>query len=302
MMNSTNRRDIRDLQPRLNPVRVEAAPKPISPPRVATRRAHFELKGYGATHVGCKRRANEDSFWMLPKNDLWIVADGMGGHAGGQIASTLTVQEMGRHTVRLLSQAERSGAPVDIHSVLTEAVAMANEEISHITDLYPTLHSMGSTLTSMLAYGDTAYFAHIGDSRAYLIRDGRLIQVTEDHSFVQELVNLGHITPDQALTHIRRNLILKSISRNSSQNDISPDIYAVPMKTGDLFLMCSDGLIEHVRDPDILKVTRTHKAAGVPQALIERANSRDYASPSGVGTDNTTVVVVEVGPKRRRRG
>jgi protein phosphatase len=239
---------------------------------------------------------------MLPKNDLWIVADGMGGHAGGQIASTLTVQEMGRHTVRLLSQAERSGSPVDIHSVLTEAVAMANEEISHITELYPTLHSMGSTLTSMLAYGDTAYFAHIGDSRAYLIRDGRLIQVTEDHSFVQELVNLGHITPDQALTHIRRNLILKSISRNSSQHDISPDIYAVPMKTGDLFLMCSDGLIEHVRDPDILKVTRTHKAAGVPQALIERANSRDYASPSGVGTDNTTVVVVEVGPKRRRRG
>ena len=300
-MYSTNRRDIRDLQPRRNPVREQAQPKPIIAPVVSTRRPHFEMRGYGATHVGCKRRANEDSFWMLPKNDLWIVADGMGGHAGGQIASTLTVQEMGRHTVRLLAQAERSQAPVDIHSILTEAVAMANEEISHITDLYPSLQSMGSTLTAMLAYEDTAYFAHIGDSRAYLIRDGQLIQVTEDHSFVQELVNLGHITPDQALTHIRRNLILKSISRNSSMLDISPDIYAIPMRKGDLFLLCSDGLIEHVRDPDILKVARTHKAPNVPQALIERANSADYASPSGVGTDNTTVVVVEVGSKRHRR-
>jgi len=301
MMYSTNRRDIRDLQPRRSPIREQASPKPIIAPVAETRPPHFEMRGYGATHVGCKRKANEDSFWLLPNNDLWIVADGMGGHAGGQIASTLTVQEMGRHTVRLLANAERSAEPVDIHAILTEAVSMANEEISHITDLYPSLQSMGSTLTSMLAYGDTAYFAHIGDSRAYLIRDGALIQITEDHSFVQELVNLGHITPDQALTHIRRNLILKSISRNSSMLDIAPDIYAVPMKKGDLFLLCSDGLIEHVRDPDILKVSRTHKPALIPQALIDRANSRDYASPSGVGTDNTTVVVVEVGPKRHRR-
>lgn len=300
-MYSTNRRDIRDLQPRRNPIREQAAPKPIIAPVAETRSPHFEMRGYGATHVGCKRKANEDSFWLLPKNDLWIVADGMGGHAGGQIASTLTVQEMGRHTVRLLSQAERSAEPVNIFAVLTEAVAMANEEISHITELYPSLQSMGSTLTSMLAYGDTAYFAHIGDSRAYLIRDGALIQITEDHSFVQELVNLGHITPEQALTHIRRNLILKSISRNSSMLDISPDIYAVPMKKGDLFLLCSDGLIEHVRDPDILKVARTHKPMNIPQALVERANSRDYASPSGIGTDNTTVVLVEVGPRRHRR-
>jgi PPM family protein phosphatase len=301
MMHNTNRRDIRDLRPRLNPIREASSPKSMTPPSVVTKRPKFELRGYGATHVGCKRKANEDSFWMLPKQSLWIVADGMGGHAGGQIASTLTVQEMGKHATRLLAEAERAGEPVDVHAVLTRAVAMANEEVHHITDLYPSLQSMGSTLTSMLAYGDTAYFAHIGDSRAYLIREGRLIQVTEDHSFVQELVNFGHITPEQAITHYRRNLILKSISRNSNQMNITPDIYAVPMREGDRFLLCSDGLIEHVRDEEILRVSQLTSSAMMPQALISRANSADYASPSGIGTDNTTVVIVEVGPKRHRR-
>ena len=301
MMNHTNRRDIRDLRPRLRPVQTQPSAKAITPPQIATKRPSFTLKGYGATHVGCKRKANEDSFWILPKQSLWIVADGMGGHAGGQIASTLTVQEMGRHTTRLLTDAERSGAPVDVHALLTQAVALVNEEVTHITNIYSELQSMGSTLTAMLAYGDTAYFAHIGDSRAYLIRDGEIIQVTEDHSYVQELVNFGHITPEQAATHFRRNLILKSISRNSNLMDISPDIYAVPMREGDRFVLCSDGLIEHVRDPDILQVAHQHKSARMPEVLIGRANSRDYASPSGVGTDNTTVVVVEVGAKRHRR-
>jgi serine/threonine protein phosphatase PrpC len=304
MTYNTNRRDIRQLTPVRNPRRAPSSlevGRPILPPTVKTRAPDFFVRGYGATHVGCKRKANEDSFWLLPKQSLWIVADGMGGHAGGQLASTIAVQEMGRHTTRLLAEAERAGGPVDIHRILTASVAQTNERVTAITLAYPELSSMGSTLTSVLVYGDTAYFAHIGDSRAYLIRGDQLIQVTEDHSYVQELVNFGHITPNEALTHFRRNLILKSISRNSDALDIEPDIYAVPLKEGDRFLICSDGLVEHVRDPDILREVRRSGAARAPQALIERANSRDYASPSGVGTDNTTVVVVEIGKRRRRR-
>ena len=300
----TNRSDLRELLPRLNPTREIPPHKPLTAPKLTTAQPHFHLKGFGRTHVGCKRLANEDSFWLLPKHSLFIVADGMGGHAGGQIASTISAHEMGRQTVYMLAQAEaefrKSGEEVDLYSLLKRSTMSACDQVTRITDAYPELESMGSTLTSLLVYGDTAYLSHLGDSRAYLIRDKELIQITEDHSYVQELVNFGEITPDQALVHIRRNLILKSISKNSSYMDIEPDIAAIKLRSGDRFLICSDGLIEHVRDPDILETFLSNPIAKVPQALIDKANSSDYSSPSGVGTDNTTVVVVEVGKRRAR--
>ena len=298
----TNRSDLRELLPRLNPVNPLPPLKLLSSPRVKTRKPSFKLKGFGATHVGCKRLANEDSFWLLPKHSLFIVADGMGGHAGGQIASTIAAHEMGRQTVSLLHMAEKqaNGNPVDIYSVLKKSTISANDQVTRITETYPELESMGSTLTALLIYGDIAYFAHVGDSRAYLVRDQKLIQVTEDHSYVQELVNFGEITPEQALVHIRRNLILKSISRNSSYMDIEPDIAAIKLKEGDRFILCSDGLIEHVRDDEILRTVLENKTSRVPQLLISKANSSDFMSPSGIGTDNTTVIAVEVGKRRQR--
>jgi protein phosphatase len=274
----------------------------MDPPRRKTQAPFFATKGFGATNVGCKRKANEDSFWMIPQNDLWIVADGMGGHAGGQIASTLAVQEMGKHTIALLHQAEqKTNHSVDLYQILTQAVRETNDAIAQVTELYPDLMSMGSTLTSLLIYEDTAYFAHIGDSRAYLIRDGALIQVTEDHSHVQDLVNQGKIEPEQAYTHRNRNLILKSISRHSNLYDVLPDISAVPLKAGDRFLLCSDGLIEHIRDDEILDVLLEYGSQRTPEILIGRANSIDRSSSSGFGTDNTTIVIVEVGPHRGKR-
>jgi protein phosphatase len=228
----------------------------------------------------------------------------MGGHAGGQIASTIATHEMGRHVVEFLHQAENSaraeGSPVDIYTILKGALFNANSQVVRITENYPSLESMGSTLTALLAYKDKAYFAHVGDSRAYLIRDEKIIQVTEDHSYVQELVNFGEISPEEAHTHIRRNLILRSVSRNSAMLDVA-DVATICMREGDRFLICSDGLIEHVRDQDILETILTQAPAAVPQALIDQANSSENRSPSGVGTDNTTVVLVEVGKHRSRR-
>lgn len=299
----TNRSDLRGLFPRLNPIRSEISSKLLQAPKAKTRRPDFVVRGYGATHVGCKRMANEDSFWILPKQSLFIVADGMGGHAGGQIASTIATHQMGLETVALLNTFEKKlpADAMDIFSILKHATVSANHQVSRITDVYPELESMGSTLTSLLVYGDQAYFSHVGDSRAYLIRDGQLIQMTEDHSYVQELVNFGEITAEQALVHMRRNLILKSISRNSSFMDIEPDIASIKLKQGDRFILCSDGLIEHVRDADILKTVLENKSAEIPKALIRMTNSSEHMSPSGIGTDNTTVVLVEVGKKRRQR-
>ena len=301
----TNRSDLRELLPRLNPIKQYPPNKKLSLPKQKTSKPRFIVKGYGATHVGCKRLANEDSFWLIPKNSLFIVADGMGGHAGGQFASTIAAHEMGRQSVARLALAEKltknTKQGIDIFSVLKQSTMAANDQVTRITNTYPELESMGSTLTALLVYGDKAYFAHVGDSRAYLIRDEKLIQITEDHSYVQELVNFGEITPDQALVHIRRNLILKSISKNSGYMDIEPDIGSVKLRSGDRFVLCSDGLIEHVRDPDILQTVLSHPTAAVPQRLIEKANSSDFRSPSGIGTDNTTVVVVEIGKQKSSR-
>ena len=299
----TNRSDLRGLFPRLNPIHPEGISKLLKAPKIKTKRPDYIVRGFGASHVGCKRLANEDSFWILPKQSLFIVADGMGGHAGGQIASTIATHQMGLETVAVLSSFEKKlpAESIDIFSVLKHATISANHQVSRITDVYPELESMGSTLTSLLIYGDQAYFSHVGDSRAYLIRDNELIQMTEDHSYVQELVNFGEITPEQALVHMRRNLILKSISRSSSFMDIEPDIASIKLKQGDRFVLCSDGLIEHVRDEDILKTVLENKSPEVPKALIRKANSSEHMSPSGIGTDNTTVILVEIGKKRRQR-
>ena len=300
----TNRSDLRELHPRLSQRALKPAIKALQGFQLDTRRPDFEVRGYGRTHVGRKRLANEDSYWILPDHSLFIVADGMGGHAGGQIASTIATHEMGRQVTQLLHRAEQhersSGEPVDIYRVLKEALDNANHQVIQLTETYPSLESMGSTLTALLAYQDKAYLAHVGDSRAYLIRDEQIIQVTEDHSYVQELVNFGEITPEEAYSHIRRNLILRSVSRNSAHMDLA-DVGVVPLREGDRFLLCSDGLIEHVRDQDILETTLNHHPAQVPQALIERANSSEHRSSSGVGTDNTTVVLVEIGKRRARR-
>ena len=298
----TNRSDLRELLPRLKQRRPYALSKRLSLPKINTKKPRFCVHGYGATHVGCKRLANEDSFWLIPRHSLFIVADGMGGHAGGQIASNITAHEMGRRTIDLLHRAEQdaseSQSPLDLYTILKSAVTGANQEVTRITDAYPELESMGSTLTSLLVYGENAYLAHLGDSRAYLVRDGKIIQISEDHSYVQELVNFGEITPEEALTHIRRNLILKSISRNSSFMNIEADVASIRLREGDRFVICSDGLIEHVRDEVILSTVLNVNSAAAPQALIDLANSSDHRSPSGIGTDNTTVVVVEIGKRR----
>ena len=120
----TNRADLRELYPRLYPCKEKPTAKILKSPQLKTQRPDFFVRGYGKTHVGCKRFANEDSFWIIPQNSLFIVADGMGGHAGGQIASTIATHEMGRHVIEFLHQAEQTaradGTPVDIYTILKD--------------------------------------------------------------------------------------------------------------------------------------------------------------------------------------
>jgi protein phosphatase len=160
----------------------------------------------------------------------------------------------------------------------------------------PALLNMGSTVTLMLVYGSVGYFAHVGDSRAYLVRDGQIHQVTEDHSLVQEQVSQGLMTPEQAKVSMIRNIITRSIGY---ERDVMVDTGAVPLRKGDTFILCSDGLTGHVDDPEILDIVQKNVLGAVPRTLIALANSRG-------GDDNSTVVTVHVrsgrGPQRGRRG
>lgn len=265
-------------------------------PKIRTRAPDFDLSAHGDTDVGLRREANEDSFLLLPRNALWIVADGMGGHAGGQEASKITVQTCGEAIVRRLAAAEAEAAAndelVNVAVVLDAAVREACAKVFDTARERPELTGMGSTVTLMLVYGSFAWFAHVGDSRAYLVRDGEIHQVTEDHSLVQEQVTAGLITPEQARVSMMRNIITRSIG---FERDVKVDVAALPIQRGDTFVLCSDGLTGHVEDPGILAVVSSAKQRTIARTLIDMANADG-------GEDNSTVVVVRADRKKRRRG
>ncbi|MCK6575827.1 Stp1/IreP family PP2C-type Ser/Thr phosphatase [Myxococcota bacterium] len=262
-------------------------------PDTALRQPDFKVTGHGQTDVGMRREVNEDSFMILAAQNIYIVADGMGGHAGGQYASTITVDTVGRALVRRLSAAEQKAGPggaVNIAAVMEEAVREACAQVFDTARERPELTGMGSTVTAMLVYGDKAWFGHVGDSRAYLIRDGKIHQVTEDHSLVQEQVAAGLITAEQAKVSVMRNIITRSIG---FERDVKVDVGAVPLQRGDQFVLCSDGLTGHVEDDEILQLTETNDRRRVPGILIRLANERG-------GEDNSSVILATVIGRRGR--
>ena len=264
-------------------------------PRLETSAPDFRVSCFGDTDIGLRREANEDSFLIMPRNGLFIVADGMGGHAGGQVASKLTVETTGGSLVRELAAAESraatSGGRVNPPNLLAEAVRAACANVFDTAREQPELTGMGSTVTAMFVYGSVAWFGHVGDSRAYLVRDGAIHQVTEDHSLVQEQVAAGLITPEQAKVSVMRNIITRSIG---FERDVKVDTGAVPLRRGDQFVLCSDGLTGHVDDHEILAITTGNDRRRVPRILIDLANARG-------GDDNCTVVIATVTGTRGRQ-
>jgi PPM family protein phosphatase len=261
-------------------------------PRIATQQPDFRVVGHGASDVGRRREVNEDSYLILPKNHIWVVADGMGGHAGGQVASTLTVEMVARSLIRRLSEAEEvyrtDETAADMPALITAAIKESCAAVFDSALHQPHLRGMGSTVTAMLVTGSVAWFGHVGDSRAYLVRDGKIHQVTEDHTWVQEQVSAGLITEEQARNSMIRNIITRSIG---FERDVRVDVGAVPLVRGDQFLLCSDGLTGHVEDDELLEMIELNHRRSVPAQLIDLANSRG-------GEDNTTVILTTVVSRR----
>src|SRR5216110_93314 len=234
------------------------------------------------TDVGMIRSGNEDNFSVKARGSrgLFIVADGMGGHAAGEVASEMAVQIVQRELKEITDLADGS-----VRKMLGDALRLANRAIHDRTITEVDKQGMGTT-ASVLLLADSRYLiGQVGDSRVYLLRDGALKQLTKDHSYVQEQVDLGNLTPEQARYHPYSNVITRCVGASP---DVEPDLYAGEARTGDIFLVASDGLTGMVDDRRLaqLLMSRAEPERKV-QALISEANGRG-------GLYNITAIVVHV--------
>lgn len=228
------------------------------------------------TDVGLVRSGNEDCAFADDARRIYAVADGMGGHNAGEVASALAIQAVGEMT--------GGGAEVALGE-LDRMVKRANYAIISHSHKHRECEGMGTTLSVLWLSGGYAYIAHVGDSRIYRLRQGKLEQITVDHSLVEELVRAHIITPEEARVHPRRNIITRALGVGS---DSTPDLLAADAKPDDVWLLCSDGLNSMVEDKDIEAILK----ACAPQEACEELVR---AALSAGGRDNVTVVVAKDG-------
>jgi PPM family protein phosphatase len=235
------------------------------------------LRYAARSDVGLVRSKNDDSGYAGPH--LLVVADGMGGHAGGDVASSVAVA----HLAPLDDEAH---GPDDALAELNKALSSAHQELLHRAEVEPELAGLGTTVTALLRSGNKLAMAHIGDSRAYLLREGRLTQVTTDHSFVQHLVSTGKITAEEAEHHPQRSVLLRVLG--DFDMEIAPDMSVREARPGDRWLLCSDGL-SGVVSADTIAATLLELTD-----VDECAEKLVQLSLRGGAPDNVTVVVGDV--------
>ena len=230
--------------------------------------------GYG-TDTGRKRRRNEDAYVVEPP--LFAIADGMGGAQAGELASSLAAGAV-REDEAAAGSGERRVA---------ELIQEANRRVYERSSQDAAASGMGTTMTVAFVGDANVAFGHVGDSRAYLIRDGKLEQLTEDHSLVAELVRSGKLSPEEAETHPQRSVITRALGTDP---DVDVDTFSIETAPGDLFMLCSDGLTSMVEDDVILQTIEKNRKnlQTAAKALIRAANK-------GGGEDNITVVFFEIG-------
>ncbi|WP_029746798.1 Stp1/IreP family PP2C-type Ser/Thr phosphatase [Leucobacter chironomi] len=233
------------------------------------------------SHVGMVRSNNQDSGFA--GDYLFLVADGMGGHAGGDVASAIAAKTMADFDVAPAGSAEATT------NTLRSAILDTNAKLRSTVKDRPELAGMGTTFTGFITVDDRLALAHIGDSRLYLLRDNELRQITKDHTFVQRLVDSGKITEDEAKVHPRRSVLMRVLGDVESSPQVDTEV--LNTRPGDVWLLCSDGLCGYVEDSDIEKILRRRVSLqGAVDALIDK--SLAHGAP-----DNVTVVLVETVPE-----
>ncbi len=237
------------------------------------------LDVYGASDKGQVRDLNEDSFCLHGFEDgqplgFCVLSDGMGGHNAGEVASQRTVQFVAEE---LLKDPELHEAP----KMLSRAVELANRRICEMAVLNQGQRGMGATLVAAAVCPEAVYIANVGDSRAYVMRDKELVQITKDHSVVEEMVANGTITPEEARNHPQRNIITRAIGADPHTE---ADIFEYEYFAGDVLILCSDGLSSMLTDTEIQEIlSKSTTAKNMVTELIDSANRRG-------GRDNITVI------------
>jgi protein phosphatase len=251
----------------------------------------MKISYQAVTDVGRKRKGNEDSLFVNPEQKLYVVADGMGGHAAGEVASRVAVESINEF-VCLTSGDEDITWPFGLDQSISfdgnrlkSAIQYANRKVLEATRERKEYTGMATTVVAILVDGEHANVAHVGDSRVYLLRGGEIRQLTTDHSWVNEQIESGAISPDQARSHPLRNVVTRALG---GKPELAVDLQMHKAEAQDVLLLCSDGLTTMLADPEIARVVADcggdiDKAA---RTLVEQANQKG-------GEDNITVVLVK---------
>ncbi len=240
----------------------------------------MKLEVWAHTDIGLRREINQDSILVDKELNLFVVADGMGGHKGGEVASAMAVE-----TLREVLKEKISAPGFKPKDALQMAFREASARIHQKSTVdSPELMGMGTTLVGILSYKDKFYIANVGDSRAYLYSEGQLWQLTEDHSLINEQVRAGVLTAEEAPLVIGRNVITRSIG---FEREVQVDILERKIQAGEVYLLCSDGLSSLVIDEDIQEIIR--KSA--PQDAVTKCIQ---AAKNAGGDDNVSVIIVKV--------
>lgn len=252
----------------------------------------MQVLAAGQTDVGCVRKHNEDNFLIDNELGLFVVADGLGGHAAGEVASQIVVEKVGQFISQTVEQDRTWPLEYDVSipydgNRLKAALLLSDQAIVDNIRTHPERESMGSTVVACLVQGDRVTLVHVGDSRAYILDSDGIRQVTRDHSWVAEQVANGILTPDEARKHPFRNVITQALGNGG---DLDVAVQEIRVKELDRLLLCSDGLSGMVQDADIWDIVQN--ATSLQQAAQELT---EKAKNNG-GEDNITVVIVGFEP------
>ena len=252
----------------------------------------LKLRFAGNTHIGMKRAHNEDNLKVVVEENLYMVADGMGGHAHGEVASQLAVDTVADF-FRETSKDEDITWPYKMEkgrryeeNRLTAGIKLANLKIHEAATLNPDKKGMGTTIVALFFSGNQAYLGHVGDSRIYRLRGDQLFLITEDHSLLNDYIKMKELTPQEIENFPHKNVIVRALGM---KNTVQVDVAHEEPSDKDLYLLCSDGLNGMINDEEIRRIMLSHREdlEGCCNKLIQAANENG-------GNDNVTAVLVEV--------
>lgn len=247
----------------------------------------MQFRSVGITDVGLVRGHNEDNYLINDELGLFLVADGMGGHAGGERASAvavLTVEEAFVSVQVMDGNADSEARRARVGERLERAIVRSGQRIHQEASEDSELHGMGTTLVSLALEDNCAVIGHVGDSRVYRIRSGEVAQLTDDHSLVAERVRLGLMTDEEGKTHRMRNVITRSLGY---QEEVEVDLIYDELQVGDRYVLCTDGLSGYVEGDELMRVVSSPDLQAAARRLVDLACERG-------GEDNITVVLVEI--------